>query len=429
MRRDIHKILFSLLLVLAFLPLIYMHSAIPAFLPLKGEVKGVNFPKANKGQNWWNTEFQSSLEKFVSNEFTKNNTLLTRFYNQYRYSFFKGISTENVIEGQDEILFEEDYIISYLGLDYVGQNAIHSKLRKIKGIQESLDKKDKQILLVLAPGKATFYSDKFPAKYQIVPKENNYNSYVSIAEELEVDYIDFNKFFLDNKEQLDYPLYPKTGIHWSSYGAVLAIDSIFSYLNESSSKTIPKVRWEEAVYTDDYRYGDDDIEEAMNLLLKINDEHLAYPMLKYAEDEKSDYNLLVVADSYYWTIHNQNVPKNTFKDSHFWYYNNSLFDNNGDKRSHASIDLKQLIEDVDGIVILSTESNLKNLGWGFIEKLHQDLYLETSLMDPAFKIKIQNMKEKIKSTPDWYERLLRKSEDRGISIDSVMTLESIWLLM
>ena len=78
-------------------------------------------------------------------------------------------------------------------------------------------------------------------------------------------------------------------------------------------------------------------------------------------------------------------------------------------------------------VILCTDANLPDAGWGFIEQSYK-LYKYGSAYDPIFLAKVQAQRESIKGTPEWVKAIEHKAKARGISTDSMITLDAIWLV-
>jgi hypothetical protein len=96
---------------------------------------------------------------------------------------------------------------------------------------------------------------------------------------------------------------------------------------------------------------------------------MAYPQIQFEADSgKTKPSLLVIADSFYWGIYGMGWG-NLFTNNHFWYYNKEIYPNNFDAPlTTDDINYREELLKFDIIIILSTDANLPNLGWGFIEK-------------------------------------------------------------
>jgi hypothetical protein len=77
----------------------------------------------------------------------------------------------------------------------------------------------KQVLVILAPGKASYFPEFIPDEMATITKLNtNYEGYKAELKESTVPFIDAHQWFRNMKDTSRYPLFPKCGIHWSKYG-------------------------------------------------------------------------------------------------------------------------------------------------------------------------------------------------------------------
>ena len=102
----------------------------------------------------------------------------------------------------------------------------------MKFISDTLQKLNKQLLFVFAPGKASFYPEYIPDKYLTQKGITNYQIFLEGIKQRGINHIDFKKWFSDNKYKSKYPLYPQHGVHWSTYGTALVTDSLIKKIEE-----------------------------------------------------------------------------------------------------------------------------------------------------------------------------------------------------
>ena len=198
--------------------------------------------------------------------------------------------------------------------------------------------------------------------------------------ESKVHLLDFHEWFREMKKKSQHPLFPKTGIHWSKYGEVLAADSIINYINTiQKKKYVPKLLISEIQISSEMRDTDDDIEDGMNLLFEIQDLQMGYPQLKI--EKKSNLNqakVLTVSDSYYWGMFNWGCSRDIFNEGKFWYYNKEIYPDSFTKSINVDdINIMEEVEKNDVIILLSTDANLYKFGFGFIDQLY-DGYFNSS---------------------------------------------------
>jgi hypothetical protein len=287
-------------------------------------------------------------------------------------SLFREVHAFSVIFGKENYLYEENYIKAWYGADFIGTDSLAERTRKLKYIQdELLARYHKNLVVVIAAGKGSFYPEYFPDYIHFPKGPTNYETMVRLAGEAGLEIIDFNGWFLRNKSVSPYPLYPKYGIHWSLYGASLVTDSLLRYIGAARGIDIPSVSWDRVemkkAQKDDYDMG-----YGLNLLFKLPRDKMGYPVLKFDPDAgKTKPSVMVVADSFYWSLFKLGITR-SFSTSDFWFYNKEIYHTvSGAPTRTDQVDLKEQILSHDVIILMATEANLPRFGWGFIEEVYQ----------------------------------------------------------
>jgi len=170
-----------------------------------------------------------------------------------------------------------------------------------------------------------------------------------------------------------------------------------------------------------------DIAGGMNLLFRLKSFEMAYPKIHVEPDfGKTKPSVLVIGDSFYWGLQNMEISK-AFSKTEFWFYNN---------RGTAGA-LKELplltrvrmaeeIKNFDVLILIATESNLPDLGWGFIE----NTYTYYKGIDPnrfdefLFQEEVGDIKALLKKDPKKMERIMEVAAKNHISVDSMLTLRA-----
>ena len=363
----IKGLLFCLIIALLFLPIIQKRFELFQLEPLKG---AITIPEKNyiNIKEWFSGDYQLKKEKYLNESFGFRN-LFIRINNQIAFSLFNVAKANGVIIGKKNYLYEESYIKAYNGTDFVGVDSITNRMMKLKIIQDSLSKLNKTIIVVFAAGKGSYYPEYFPDKYVLPKKQTNYELYVKLAKEYHINYIDFNKYFVDCKTFSKYPLYPQYGIHWSQYGMCLVADSIIKYIEKARNIDMPNLFWNK-VEMSTPRETDYDIADGMNLMFKLKSFKMAYPLVQFQSDSNfTKPSVLVVSDSFYWGMFNFGITK-AFSNNHFWYYNKQVYPDSFKKGIETSqLNLNDEIDNHDVIILMYTEATIGALGSGFIENV------------------------------------------------------------
>ncbi len=232
----IKGLLFCIILGILVVPILQSKFSFIDVAPLKGAIV-LTEKKYINAKDWFSGEYQLQEEKYLNESFGFKN-LFIRINNQIAFSIFNKAKANGVIIGKNNYLYEDNYIKAYYGTDFIGNDSISHRIEQLKFIQDTLGKLNKTIIVVYAAGKGSFYPENFPKEYLREKGKTNYENHVSLSKEYGLNYIDFNKYFIENKNKSKYPLYPQYGIHWSNYGACIAADSMIHYIEKIS-------RWDE----------------------------------------------------------------------------------------------------------------------------------------------------------------------------------------
>lgn len=366
------KILFVGIVILLTLPMLQQTTGFFEPEPLKGDFVVLEKPTLTS-ENWWSGEFQEEYEGYM-NQNIGFRPFFVRTYNQMQFSLFNQAKANGVIIGKDNYLYEEHYITAYLGEDFLGKEKIVEKIEKLKRIQDTLSTKGIELIVVFAPGKASFYPEFIPDGYDIRSKTTtNYEVYADEITKTNIHFLDFNQWFLNTKNTSKYPLMPKTGIHWSKYGELIAADSIIKYINGfQMDKKLPSLLIGEIETSQKMRDTDNDIEEGMNLLFRMNSLKMAYPRYSFEEKStKTTAKVLTIADSFYWGMFNFGLSRDAFNNGQFWYYNQQVYPDSYEKALNVEdISIIDEVEKNDVVVLMSTEANLYKFAFGFIDQLY-----------------------------------------------------------
>lgn len=409
-----------------FIPMLQKQFEWADVFPLKGDVALPAEVKLHDS-TWFSGEYQKQEEDYVNSMFGFR-PWLVKLNNQIAYSFFNKVKANAVVIGKNNYLFEESYINAYTGRDFLGEDSIRHTLERLKFISDTLNKLNKQLIVVFAPGKASFYPEYIPDKYLPIQNKTNYQALSSGAEKLGLNVIDFNKWFIENKSKSKYPLYPQHGIHWSTYGTALAVDSLIKKIESLRHIDVPTIYFDKVVMMPAYNV-DYDIADGMNLLFKLKGFDCAYPQVQAeSPDGKTKPKVLVISDSFYWGMYDLGIA-NCFQDEHFWYYNKQVYPETFKKELLTEqLNVGKEIEKHEVIVIMATEATLRKISWGFIEdaeKYYKGIYIDKT-KTPEYYQKVKDFITFIKKDSKWMEDTKKRAEERKINLDSALVLEAMW---
>jgi hypothetical protein len=403
------------------LPLAQMLFPVIESAGLKGAFVPHTKPKLNDSM-WFSGEFQKQYEQYLNDTIGFHQDLI-RLRSQIDYSLFDKCHSYDVEVGKNGYLVATWHIDSHLGKVRCRETRIDSLVSMLNDLNDTLYKMNKTLLILFAPSRGSFYKELAPAWYDLRSvNESDYQRYTRLLAETKVNYIDFNKSFLEQKSKSKYPLFTKCGIHWSTYGAAVAADSIVKYIELIRNVDLPDMKFIEIKMSKKAQGDDADLNNALNLIWDVKNDPMAYPIIVFNKAKKDKLKLLTIGDSFYYGILKSNMPAEAFEEHSFWYYNNGISSNGPNAwKTTKDISFTDEITKHDVIALIATESTLINFGWGFIDQAW-DAYCS-----PKAKVRLKYI-NKIKNDAAWFEQVKQKAKQTNKSIDQQLKEDADYVM-
>ena len=365
------------------------------------------------------TTYQQGKDQYLKQNFGFASDMV-RLRNSWIFSVYGESNNDHITVGKDQHIFESLYIRDYLGQDSINKEQLYERIQMLREIQQAFKQRGKAFMLVIAPSKAYYYQDHIPSHF-VKTGSTCYEYCLKTLKEQQVDFFDVNSWFMDIKDSVEYPLFPQTGTHWSMYGLSVFGDSLLQKIDLVLNKDIPEVIWDSIKTSPTPIRIDRDIEPLLNLGFDIPTYTNAYPQLKYNLKHKYKPSVLSIGDSFYEMFYCTDIPRSTFSYSGYWRYNTKVYP---EKIPRKDSDI-ELVKGVDLVLLLSTTSNLKNLGWGVIEELHDYLFIPKA---QRVQKKLKKLQDKIRNNSDWFASVQEKAQKRRISVDSMLYIDALYML-
>ena len=345
-------------------------------MPLGGAIKKVDFPTWT-WDDWKQSKFQNKQELATVKNFGFH-SILIRAHNQWNFAAWGKLRVQHVVSGKDNYLFGQGYIDGYYGNDYTKRSKrLNEKKEAIKAVCEAFKERGKEVVFMIQPGKSFLYPEKIPAALQKPLLENNiYTSFKEWASSEDLSIIDFQTYFIDHKEELPHPIFPKLGTHLSRYAETIVLDSILNFIENRSGKDLYQYHFTEPIITNKPRGRDNDTEKALNLFFPLESEPLAYNYFKLDSIQKEGLpNILVIGDSFYWGLYPIVNQNGLFGQHQFWYRNHAIFPNAlRDKKEYSNKKTcRESLEKFDMVFIIVTSMAMDQSGWGYFEEVYDGI--------------------------------------------------------
>ncbi len=350
-----------------------------------------------------------------------------RSYNQCLYSLFGKWNNNNIVAGKNEEMFLKLYLDeitgktlkSCFGSEGYFKTKAQENIEKTLVLIDTLRKHNTAFLFVEAPSKTWVYPEYMPQSYQdSIMSFCAQDYYTQLFEQNGIPHIDFLGYFKSLKGKTKYPLYTRYGTHWAESTIPFVADSILQKIGSLIGQEMPHVICVDENPTTSYSKQDGEIEDLMNLLLPIRKPAVSWPIMALSDTTLRKPNLLVVADSYFIQLH-ESCFADCFDRCEYWKYNDEVITKDIEFIGKVATypDAYKVIDEVDLVMVVATSVHAYDYMFGFCETVPK-----------AREMEIQNIIQRIKSTPEWLESVKLQAEEKGISLDEMLRINAIYAL-
>ena len=425
-----HSTLFIVLMALLFLPLVQEHVEPFSFKSLNGVSEPTAKTKLTFG-NYASGTFQNQVEVYIGENFGFREPVI-RLYNLYLWSFFRKTNSHSVVIGKNNYLFGREVIDDYKGCymynyaDHLGQlrHNLRNEAIRLRKVQEILLEYNKHLFVLMEPSKAKVYPEFLPD--HIVPTSDHITAadiYPLLFDSLGVNYLNFDTWFQQIKDSVDYELYPQTGTHWSNIAALYATDSILRYMRSVSSYNLPELNISPMLF-DTNMVPDSDLENLLNIGRKIRTVPNQYAHFEISGDTAvSKPSFLTIGDSYFWNISYHIPLERIFSKHHFWYYNSTIY-YDAEHHSTSEVNIAEQLMNADFVMVSYCTTMLYSMSNSFSSKAIVNLCFDKE----EIKKTIQTIVTSINASQDWLSNVQEKAAKRGISVDDMLWEEAEYVL-
>lgn len=318
---------------------------------------------------WFSKEYQEKTDAWLNENFGFRK-LLVRTSNQIDFYFNWEIKAYDIFKGRNNFLFNRKFYNEYSGNDFKGEAHIDSVVAELKVLDQWLTKRNKKLLMCFAPCKESYFPEYLPESYLLKMKnKSNYSVYKKKFEEEKIAILDLNEHFVRNKNKAEHVIFNEGAIHWTIYGASLALDTLLHRMAFETGKKINQIKFPFVELSETARSSDDDILKAMNIFSEVNTQVFAYPYIEYVYSQDSCYKpkVMIVGDSFFYGLFNTWIPLTYFsKESYFLYYFKQAFpfDNKKDGIRIEDLKFREELENTDVVILFFSIGNLSEFPFG-----------------------------------------------------------------
>lgn len=369
-------------------------------------------------EGWLSGEYQQKTDEHLRQQFG-GSTWAVRWYNQYLYSGLGMATNTSLVLGKDDYIFEQLYIDEIEGKNYVGDAALQLTADYLAFIQQKMEERGQLLITVLAPNKASYYPDYLPEEVQIEEVVTNYKVLRQKLAAQQVNVLDVEAWFSAARDTTQYPLFPAYGTHWSVYGMALFVDSLLHYIEDKTNRPVAQLVMDSLWLSTKLQEPDNDLGELLNIACSLPPTPMPYYKAHFEMNEQTfKLRLLAIGDSFWGTYSfREHVSKDCFAQPEYWYYYKTMFPSGRPRQEND----RAAFDQQDVIIIEVTTGNIPNFGWGALN----DLRNHYNTIDNIY---VQRMEKKIRDNTKWMASIAAKAPERGVSIDSMITLDAQYMV-
>ena len=385
-------------------------------------------------KTYWDGSYQEYLANLARQK-TGFREFFSRCYNQIAFSCFRKIANENVYLGSHHEFYLKGSLDDVTGKLLAKQYGTveNAKAEAQKNVEATLTLIDTlrqhgtQFLFVFCPTKTVVYPDYMPEVFKdSVLDFSLADYYIELFKENDIPHIDFYNYFKTLKDTFPYPLYTRTGSHWSEATIPFVADSILRKLEADMGYHFPAIKVIDPNLTRDYSDQDGELETHIDLLLPLCKPKASRPVFALQDTLGKDRpNLLVVGDGYFTPLQGSCFVE-VFNQWDFWLYNQTSISSRPElnwKYLNQIFSNDETLKQADIVIALYTSNYLLNYMSGFTQSA-LELYANGGTQEQEA---IRSIMESIKKDPEWFGVIQQQAQERGISVEENLRLNAAYV--
>ncbi len=335
--------------------------------PLNGVFEPTPVPELTP-QNWHSGTFQKRAEQWVDQNigfkawFVKTDNQINHWLFQENHQK----AGSKILLGKNGHLYEQAYIDAWLGRDAVSKEELRTRIHELETLDHLLREHGSKLVVLIAPTKASFFPENIPNDRKqptIDDKIANYDQITPLFSSSSLTIIDAHAQLLAQKNSSSYPLFTKSGTHWTRYASCLVANRLITALQERARQATC-----DAVDVRAPEHDDRDLLDLANIWHETPHlEMVAYP--RNATQTANPLRFLLIGDSFSWGLLRNIRDARLALDYDFLYYFQTHYRPNGRHAPTPTSEqaLRNIILQNDAVVIEIHDGALTNPGYGFVK--------------------------------------------------------------
>lgn len=293
--------------------------------------------------------------------------ILIRMQNDLDFRFFDEYHMGDLLVGKNGFYFSKGWAEARCCVNNLNKDTLSSYVKKLKTLSDLFNQKGKYFRVIIPPSKEEFFSNELPDEYINEKPNNDYHLYLNELKKNKIAYWDLLDFYKKVQDTVQYPVYSKTSVHWTNYGASFTLMNLLADMNKFFDNQMSKI-YVESQEVSKFKNGDGDTEATLNLFTRIDNSDFLYNRYK-VDSNRTPFKpkVLTIADSFYWQIiYCWKLSEMFSSDSKYLYYYNSIFFyTSTPSKNIKEINIIEEFKTADALIILNSSHNLLDYPFGF----------------------------------------------------------------
>lgn len=376
------KIVFLFLTIL-YMPIIlmtgYWISGTKLDVELEGYSDAIEKP-AFSIEDYIEGTYQASYSSWKETTFLPRGVYITA-YNTLQYNLF---NLGNRIVGKNKDIFEIDYINAELCIGNENDYSILERRKELEeyvntlnSINDKLDKIGKKLFIYITPSKANVNYSNIPYRYIVQGNKNGVRSVdylIELLNEYQLPYLNSSDYL----DELEYPAFYTTGIHWSRTYEQIVNREIIQNLTDITGKKYRGFEITGVEISDEPFWRDSDVFDLLNVWNPdYEDNYYQYLMEIEVPEEYDKMNMLLQGGSFADGLRKDILECNP--NENLYYVNYDVFLQNREgvytvlNGSYDKLPLTDILDEIDCVVIELNEAVIHRYSNGFVNYLNNYL--------------------------------------------------------
>ena len=307
--------------------------------------------------------------------------LLIRLRNQSMFTLLHTAPNGNQVLSEDGHLFAKEYLQNYYNAyPPMTEEEMRALVDRLESLQALLREDFRDLYIFITPSKARYVDPPAAWQWMIGARAgttaspgSDYDLFLRCTEGTSLKIYDSIRYIDKHRDDFDFPLFYRSGIHWSNaLGNTVAADFI-KWLARKSSRDLNtyKVTMEPA---EEPKHPDSDLMDTLNLFFKPAEEYVK-PKIRTKSRSADQPSVFLRGGSFMGQSLSMLIRKQAFgADVHF--ENNYILSGRYTSEKFISgftaydeADLPSLLSGKEFIILEVNESKFRDMGFGFIEYL------------------------------------------------------------